>query len=249
MKKIILLLTIVFVSALSVMAADNITEKITLKDIKLSNYELAPYEGVIEIDYELVPNDVESKGITWTISGVQKGVVVDFKDGATTNKAVGIMTLEVKNSNETDSNFRITAKSGKITKTVTVKVENQKATETRYKEEVVKEIEALIDEVKKIDEKNVDAVEKAINKIEVMLKNEEVKNSVKPEMMESFNQIKEKLETFKSEEKRDYTKVGIISALAIAFLFGLYMIFKSNTPKKDVTKPNTKKEDKNKKKK
>ena len=80
------------------------------------------------------------------------------------------MVLEVKNSNEKESTFRVTAKSGKITKTVTVKIENKETTETRYKQEVVKQIETLINEVKNIDDKNVESIEKAVNKIDVMLK-------------------------------------------------------------------------------
>lgn len=241
MKKIILFITLVFAFTISSLAADNINEKVTLKDIKLTNYELAPFEGNFEINYELIPNDVEKKDINWTISGVQKGVVVTFKSGEKTDKAVGTMILEVKNSNETDSTFRVTAKSGSISKTVTVKIENKLMTETRYKEEVVKQIESLISEVKKIDDKNVEEVEKAINKIDVMLKNEEVRKSVKQNLLDDFNEIKAKLEAFKNETKRDYTKIGIISALVLAFLFGLYMIFKGNNPKKVEQKQKNKK--------
>ncbi len=236
MKKIILFLTLVFAFTMSALASDNINEKVTLKDIKLTNYELAPFEGNLEIDYELVPNDVEVKDISWTISGVQKGVVATLKSGDKTNKSVGTIVLEVKNSNELESTFRVTAKSGTITKTVTVKIENKTMTETRYKEEVVREIESLIGEVKKIDEKNVEAIEKAINKIDIMLKNEEVRKSVKQNLLDDFNEAKTKLETFKSETKRDYTKIGIISALVLAFLFGLYMIFKTEKPKKVTNK-------------
>lgn len=242
MKKIILFITLVFAFTISSLAADNINEKVTLKDIKLTNYELAPFEGNFEINYELIPNDVEKKDINWTISGVQKGVVVTFKSGEKTDKAVGTMILEVKNSNETDSTFRVTAKSGSISKTVTVKIENKLMTETRYKEEVVKQIESLISEVKKIDDKNVEEVEKAINKIDVMLKNDEVRKSVKQNLLDDFNEMKAKLETFKNETKRDYTKIGIISALVIAFLFGLYMIFKGNNPKKVEKNKKTKKQ-------
>lgn len=232
MKKIILFLTLVFVFTLSVMASDNIIEKVTLKNIKLTNYELAPYEGTLEIDYELVPNDIADKNINWTISGLQKGVVATFRFGEKTKTAVGTMILEVKNSNEKESTFRVTAKSGTLTKTVTVKIENQQMTETRYKEEVVKQIEALIDEVKKVDDKNVESVEKSINKIDIMLKNEEVRKSVKKELLDDLNEIKDKLNAFKNEDKKDYTKIGVISALVVAFLFGLYMIFKGNKPKK-----------------
>lgn len=237
MKKIILFLTLVFAFTLSVVASDNIIEKVTLKDIKLTNYEVAPYEGTLEIDYELVPNDVLDKNINWTISGLQKGVVVTFKSGEKTETAVGTMVLEVKNSNEKESTFRVTAKSGKITKTVTVKIENKETTETRYKQEVVKQIETLINEVKNIDDKNVESIEKAVNKIDVMLKNEEVRKSVKKELLDDFNEIKDKLNAFKKESKRDYTKFGLILVLMAAFLFGLYMLFKDNKPKKEVAKP------------
>ena len=71
-EKIILFLTLVFAFTLSVVASDNIIEKVTLKDIKLTNYEVAPYEGTLEIDYELVPNDVLDKNINWTISDFKR---------------------------------------------------------------------------------------------------------------------------------------------------------------------------------
>lgn len=239
MKKIILFITLIFTFTLSVLGADNIIERVTLKDIKLSNYELAPYEGTLEIDYELVPNDVEEKTINWSISDLKNGVTVNLKSGNKTENSVGTLVLEVKNSNNTNSTFRVTAKSGNVSKTVTVKIETQKETETRYKEEVVKEIETLINDIKKIDDDNIDSVEKAINKIEVMLKNEEVKNSVKENLLDEFEIIKENLNKFKTEQKKDYTKIGVISVLILAFFFGLYMIFKETKPKKEVKKTKT----------
>lgn len=243
MKKIITLITMIFLLALPVLAADNNNDKVTLKDIKLSNYELAPFEGVLEIDYELVPNDVEDKNITWTISGVQKGVVVEFKEGNKTNKAVGTIVLEVKNSNSQESSFKIIASSGKIVKNVSVKIEDKETTETRYKVEVVKQIESLIKEAKKIDKDNVTEIEKAINKIEVMLKNEEVKNSVNKDLLEDFNDIKDKLDSYKEDGEKDYSRIIVIAILVIAFLFGIYMIFKGNSPKKEEVKVSIKKEE------
>jgi len=228
MKKIVFGLIALFVLTVSVLAADNTVEKIVLKDIKITNYELAPFDGTLEINYELVPNDVENKEVVWSISGLQKGVTAEFVGDYKTNKAVGTIVLKIKNGNETSSTLKLNAKSGSISKLVSVQIENQIATEERYKSEVVKEIEALIKEAKEIDSKNEKAIEKAINKIDVMLKNEEVRKSVKKELIDDFNVIKANYEAYKNEDKTDYTKIAIISGLALAFLFGLYMIFKSN---------------------
>ena len=239
MKKIIFGLIALFILNLSVLAADNSNEKIILKEIKVTNFELAPFDGTLEVDYELIPNDVENKEVVWSISGLQSGVTAEIEGDYKTNKAVGTIVLIIKNNNETMSSLKLTAKSGNVSKIVTVQIENQTKTEERYKLEVVKEIESLIKEAKEIDTKNEKAIEKAINKIETMLKNEEVKKSVKENLLEDFDEIKANYEEYKNEDKTDYSKIAIISGLVLAFLFGLYMIFKSNNkvePKKTEVK-------------
>lgn len=229
MKKIIIALFLIFVSTLTVFGADNLDEEVVLKEIKITNFELAPFEGDLEVDYELVPNDVENKEIVWSISGLQTGVTAEIVDSYKTDKAVGTITLKVKNENDKTSSFNLNAKSGNITKSVKVEIETQELTEERYKKEVVENIEKLIEEVKDIDSKNEKEIEKAINKIEIMLKNEEVKSSVKESLLEDFDGIKKDFEAYKNEEENDTTKIIVIAALVLAFLFGLYMIFKDNS--------------------
>ena len=88
MKKLILGFVALFAFGLSVLAADNDNEIIELKEIKISNYEVAPFDGKLEINYELVPNDVENKNIVWTISGLKQGLIVEFEGESKTNEAV-----------------------------------------------------------------------------------------------------------------------------------------------------------------
>ncbi len=244
MKKIFLTLVILFASTITVLAADNIDNKAVLTDIKITNFELAPFDGELEINYELVPNDVDNKEVTWSISGLQTGVTAEIDGSYKTNKAVGTIVLKIKNANDKASTLKLNAKSGNISKTVNVEIENQTTTEDRYKKEVVTEIEKLIVDIKNIDAKNEKAVEKAIDKIETMLKNEEVKKSVKASLLEDFDEVKNKFEAYKNEEDNGNAKIVVIAALAVAFLFGLYMIFKDNKPKakKEIKKVEPKKE-------
>ncbi|MDD4832030.1 MAG: hypothetical protein PHR09_04190 [Bacilli bacterium] len=244
MKKLILGFVALFAFGLSVLAADNDNELIELKEIKISNYEVAPFDGKLEINYELVPNDVENKNIVWTISGLKQGLIVEFEGESKTNKAVGTIVLIVKNDNEDISTVKLNAKSGDISKSVSIKVENETTTEDRYKKDVVEDIEKLIEDAKNIDEKNEEAIEKAIKNIDIMLKNEDVKNAVDKDLLEDYDGIKEKFDTYKEEDNKDYAKTVIIVGLVLAFLFGIYMIFKDNNkPVKKEVKKEVKKQD------
>lgn len=256
MKKLIIGFVALFAFGMSALAADNENEKIELKEIKISNYEVAPFDGKLEINYELVPNDVENKNIVWTISGLKDGLIVEFEGESKTNEAVGTIVLIVKNDNEDISTVKLNAKSGNVSKSVSIKVENETTTEDRYKKEVVEEIEKLIEDAKTIDEKNEEAIEKAIKNIDVMLKNEAVKETVDKDLLEDFDGIKEKFETYNKEDNKDYAKTVIILGLVLAFIFGIYMIFKDNNKpvkkevkkdvKKDVKKQDTKSKSKKK---
>lgn len=251
MKKIFVALFLIFASTMTVFGADNVDGKVILKEIKITNFELAPFEGELEVNYELVPNDVENTEIVWSISGLQTKISAEIVDSYKTNKAVGTIVIKVKNESDATSSFKLNAKSGNISKSVNIEIETEKLTEERYKKEVVENIKTLIEETKNIDSKNEKEIEKAINKIEIMLKNEEVKKSLDSKYLEDFDQIKKDFDSYKNEEESDTTKIVVIVALALAFLFGLYMIFKDNskTPaKKKVTKEDTKPIKKNNKK-
>jgi ElaB/YqjD/DUF883 family membrane-anchored ribosome-binding protein len=226
MKKFLLGLVIMFISIASVNAASSGSEPIVLEDIEIKNYEVASFEEVLEVEYKLIPSDVENKTITWSISGLVKGVTATFVDGNKTNEASGKISIEFKNTTEESKTVKLTAKSGSVTKTVEVKIEVEEDTDNRELLEAKEEVESLINDLpESIDSSNYDSTVALIEDIESILDSkEEVKDLLDAELLNKYDEVVAEVNSY--VEENNFGTIVIIVILALSFLLGLFMIFK-----------------------
>lgn len=225
MKKILLGLFVMFTFIASVSAASG-DSYIPLEGIELKNYETAPYNGVLEVEYKLVPVDANNKTVTWSISNLKNGVTATFTNGNKTSNGNGKISIQFKNETEEVVTVKLTAKAGNITKTVDVKVENEKATNERETTEAVNKIEKLIEDLpKSIDSKNYDSVGEILEEIKDLIESkEDLEELIDSELLSKYNNMISEYESYEGENNTG--TIIIIIVLGLSFLLGLFLIFK-----------------------
>jgi hypothetical protein len=225
MKKFLLGLFVMFTFIASVSAASG-GSYIYLEGIELKNYETAPYNGVLEVEYKLVPVDANNKTVTWSVSNLKQGVTATFTNGNKTSNGNGKISIQFKNETEEVVTVKLTAKAGNITKTVDVKVENEKATNERETTEAVNKIEKLIEDLpKSIDSKNYDSVGEILEEIKDLIESkEDLEELIDSELLSKYNNMISEYESYEGENNTG--TIIIIIVLGLSFLLGLFLIFK-----------------------
>lgn len=223
MKKILVVL-IALLSTISVQAS-SFNPNVLLEDIELKNYSIAAYEGVLEIEYKLVPLDADDKNVTWSISGVKDGVSAIFKDGNVTKTSSGKMKLELKNTTNEVVTLVLNVKSGKISKSVEIKLENKNTTEDRVREESIEKVEELITNLPtKVTKDNYEEVRDSIMEIKRLLEENDIEDEIESSSLDKYEIVNEELTNF--ERNGNTGTIIIVVILVLSFVLGLYLIFK-----------------------
>lgn len=228
MKKVVLVFLVMFISLVSTNASTgNVPSGIKLEDIKITSKDVVSYNGAIEVEYELIPRDADSKDIIWSVSTLESGVTVNFVDGNKTNKSSGKMGIQFKNETKEVVKVFVTAKNGNVSKKFEVSIESEEATTERVTTENVKKIEDLINELpKEVNNSNYNEVESNLEKIDSLIyENKDIEKLIDEELIDKYDYVIEKFEEYEENSQTIVTIVTIV-LLVLSFILGLFVIFK-----------------------
>lgn len=225
MKKILLsvLMLFAFVSVnASVNSTTNNNVKIESIDVKVK--ENIGYNDDVVVVFSVNPRDAKNLNLVWDVTGVKKGITVEFVGSKSTNTADGEVYLKVNNTLDKDVTLTLRAKQkGKVVSSTKIVIETKEKTEER----VSNQVEDLISRLdKKINNKNYDSNKSIVEEIEELLeRNPNVKDTIDGDLLDKYEAISETINNY--EVSNNKTFILVISALLI-FVFAvlIFWIFK-----------------------
>ena len=137
MKKILFGIMLLFI-VIGVNATTNVDVKnVNIENVKVEVNEKIGYNEEINIKYSINPRDASNLNITWSVTGLKKGVTVEFVSDKVTKNSDGEIKLKVNNTtNEEVTLSLIGEQDGKIVNQTKLNVQNKENTLTRVTEEV-----------------------------------------------------------------------------------------------------------------
>ena len=224
MKKILLSLLMLF-AFISVNASVNTTtSNVKIESVDVNVQENIGYNEELVVKYSITPRDAKNLNLVWDVTGIKKGVTVEFVGSKNTNTADGEVVLKINNTLDKEVTLTLRAKqNGKVLTSTKLVVETKEETVER----VVTEIENLISSLdEKINNKNYDSNKATVEKIEELLKNNAlVEESVDSDLLDRYDAISETVNNY--EVSNNKTFVLIVSILLIiVFAVLIFWIFK-----------------------
>ena len=224
MKKILLSFLMLF-AFISVNASVNTTtSNVKIESVDVNVQENIGYNEELVVKYSITPRDAKNLNLVWDVTGIKKGVTVEFVGSKNTNTADGEVVLKINNTLDKEVTLTLRAKqNGKVLTSTKLVVETKEETVER----VVTEIENLISSLdEKINNKNYDSNKATVEKIEELLKNNAlVEESVDSDLLDRYDAISETVNNY--EVSNNKTFVLIVSILLIiVFAVLIFWIFK-----------------------
>ena len=224
MKKILFGIMLLFI-AIGVNATTNVDVKnVNIENVKVEVNEKIGYNEEINIKYSINPRDASNLSITWSVTGLKKGVTVAFVSNKVTKNSDGEIKLKVNNTtNEEVTLSLIGEQDGKIVNQTKLNVQNKENTLTRVTEEV-KNLILELDE--KINNNNYETNKELIEKIQDLLDNNpEIKDSIDEELLTKFEDVKTSVNDFDIDNNKTFVKIVSI-VLVVVFSALIFWIFK-----------------------
>lgn len=224
MKKILLGIAMLFVAFTVNATTGGKVSNIGIEDIKVTIPENIGYNEKLEVEYTINPKDASNVKLLWDVTGVKKGVTVEFVSEKETKSATGSFVVNINNTTEKEVTLKLVAKqNNKVLSTTELKVEAKEKTISR----VTGEVTELITELdEKINKKNYEDNKDSLDKIETSLENnEEIENLIEEDLLTKYENVKTSLTEY--EENQGKTFTIIISVVLVAlFTVGMFLIFK-----------------------
>lgn len=224
MKKILFGIMLLFI-AVCVNATTNVDVKnVNIENVKVEVNEKIGYNEEINIKYSINPRDASNLNITWSVTGLKKGVTVEFVSNKATKNSDGEIKLKVNNTtNEEVTLSLIGEQDGKIVNQTKLNVQNKENTLTRVTEEV-KNLILELDE--KINNNNYETNKELIEKIQDLLDNNpEIKDSIDEELLTKFEDAKTSVNDYDIDNNKTFVKIVSI-VLVVVFSALIFWIFK-----------------------
>ena len=247
MKKVLLTLVLLFGFVFNVNASvSGSVGNIKIEDIKIEIQDDISYNEEVEIDYSINPRDASNKNLVWSVTGVKKGVTVEFTSSKNTNVSDGTLSIKVNNTTDENVTLKLIAKqNNKTISTTSFTVESKEYTITRITREVNELISSLDEEINK---NNYEENKEILEEIEELLKDEEIRELIDEESIEKYENVNELV--LKQEKKLNKNIIKIISIVLIVIFAGvIFFVFLKEDKNDSEVKVETKKEAKKKEKK
>ena len=224
MRKFLLSLFILF-SFISVSAStDTNVSNIKIENIDVEVKENISYNDELSISYSINPRDAKNLKLVWDITGIKKGITVEFVSGKNTSSYEGNIVIKVNNTLDEAVTLTLKAKqNGKVLSSTKLVVESKSQTTDRITTEVNELIKDL-DE--KINKDNYEENSKNVEKIDELLENNsEIKDSIESELLKKYETVKETIDTFDVNSNKTFV-ITVSIILVIIFLILIVWIFK-----------------------
>ena len=224
MRKILFGIMLLFI-AIGVNATTNVDVKnVNIENVKVEVNEKIGYNEEINIKYSINPRDASNLSITWSVTGLKKGVTVEIVSNKVTKNSDGEIKLKVNNTtNEEVTLSLIGEQDGKIVNQTKLNVQNKENTLTRVTEEV-KNLILELDE--KINNNNYETNKELIEKIQDLLDNNpEIKDSIDEELLTKFEDVKTSVNDYDIDNNKTFVKIVSI-VLVVVFSALIFWIFK-----------------------
>lgn len=224
MKKILLSFLMLF-AFISVNASVNTTtSNVKIESVDVNVQENIGYNEELVVKYSITPRDAKNLNLVWDVTGIKKGVTVEFVGSKNTNTADGEVVLKINNTLDKEVTLTLRAKqNGKVLTSTKLVVETKEETVER----VVTEIENLISSLdEKINNKNYDSNKATVEKIEELLKNNAlVEESVDSDLLDRYDAISETVNNYEVSNNKSFVLIVSI-LLIIVFAVLIFWIFK-----------------------
>lgn len=224
MKKFLLSLFILF-SFISVSASTGTNvSNIKIENIDVEVKENISYNDELSISYSINPRDAKNLKLVWDVTGIKKGITVEFVSGKNTSTYEGNIVIKVNNTLDEAVTLTLKAKqNGKVLSSTKLVVESKSQTTDR----ITKEVKGLIENLdEKINKDNYEENLKNVEKIDELLdNNSEIKDSIESELLKKYEAVKESVDTFDVNSNKTFV-ITISIILVIIFLILIIWIFK-----------------------
>ncbi len=224
MKKFLLSLFILF-SFISVSAASGTNvSNIKIENIDVEVKENISYNDELSISYSINPRDARNLKLVWDVTGIKKGITVEFISEKNTSAYEGNIVIKVNNTLDEAVTLTLKARqNGKVLSSTKLVVESKNQTIDRITTEVNELIENLDEKINKDNyEENYDNVEKID---ELLENNQEIKDSIESELLKKYETVKESVNTFDVNSNKTFV-ITVSIILIIVFLILIVWIFK-----------------------
>lgn len=224
MKKFLLSLFILF-SFISVSASTGTNvSNIKIENIDVEVKENISYNDELSISYSINPRDARNLKLVWDVTGIKKGITVEFISEKNTSAYEGNIVIKVNNTLDEAVTLTLKARqNGKVLSSTKLVVESKNQTIDRITTEVNELIENLDEKINKDNyEENYDNVEKIDGLLE---NNQEIKDSIESELLKKYETVKESVNTFDVNSNKTFV-ITVSIILIIVFLILIVWIFK-----------------------
>ena len=224
MKKFLLSLFILF-SFISVSASTGTNvSNIKIENIDVEVKENISYNDELSISYSINPRDAKNLKLVWDVTGINKGITVEFISEKNTSAYEGNIVIKVNNTLDEAVTLTLKARqNGKVLSSTKLVVESKNQTIDRITTEVNELIENLDEKINKDNyEENYDNVEKID---ELLENNQEIKDSIESELLKKYETVKESVNTFDVNSNKTFV-ITVSIILIIVFLILIVWIFK-----------------------
>ena len=224
MKKFLLCLFILF-SFISVSASTGTNvSNIKIENINVEVKENISYNDELSISNSISPRDPKNLKLVWDVTGIKKGITLEFVSGKNTSTAEGKVVVKVNNTLDEAVTLTLKAKqNGKVVNSTKLVVESKKQTTDR----ITKEVNDLIEDLdEKFNKDNYEENYKNVEKIDELLSNNsEIKDSIESELLKKYETVKEAVNTFDANSNKTFV-ITISIILVVIFLILIIWIFK-----------------------
>ena len=217
MKKFLLSLFVLFsFITVSASTAGNVSN-IKIENIEVKVQEKIGYNEELEISYSINPRDAKNLNLVWDVTGIKKGVTVEFVSSNSTTTADGVVKIKINNTLDKDVTLTLRAKqNGKVLSKTKLVVETKEETVNR----LVTEFNALINNLdEKINKDNYDKNLATIKEITELLENNpEIKDELESELLNKYESVKTAVNDYSNNNKTFVLVVSVILVIIFSIL-------------------------------
>lgn len=224
MKKI-LLFVLSFLFLVNVNASSKVISEILLEKVNLVFDESISYKQQVEVNYELVPRDVDNKVINWRIVNSNTSLVVNLKE-ISTSLQEGVFVFDVENKSNKSLSFKLEVlQNKKVINSVDVIVESEKETDDRLFLEDVEKLKKLIKRLDvSINKNNKDENIYLLEEIDEFM-NSDLEKELSEKELSKIELVYNNIDEYDIKVLNN-KKIVIIILLSIAFFVVLSFIFR-----------------------
>jgi len=223
MKKFILFL-LFFMFLFNVNASSKVGNEILLEEVKLEVSTKISYKEVLEVNYELLPRDVDNKKLDWRIVNKNTSLAVKLSD-ISTNLQKGIFVLDIENKSDKSLSFKLEVlQNKKVLSFIDIVVESKEETEDRLFLEDLEELKKLIKRLDvSINKNNKDENKYLLEEIDLV--SSDLKSELSEEELEKVELVYKNIDEYNLKVENN-KKIVIIILLSIGFFIVLTLMFR-----------------------